>query len=339
MTALDGISGAAAGLAVTGSGGERASPAGPQSQRPTDLGSTLRWTVSIRRETNRQLKLADLPAGSNSAKGGGAPFVAYCLGADVRAKQRRGTIERAAAAHRRASNRGQDAYPTALILCQRLGVALEDLARVVLALESLGTEDPFEVVRMASYDALDEGYARLSDEPEGLRRAFRLPAPEDTGDVEPDLREAILAASDALSRRWLGHWERCAAGWQLLRRLAKALRHGGPLLPRELVLGPPGAGALGAELNDAFDRWVLLVGTEVDHEARGLNTTYAIADVSDKTLARAHQAGLEGVALARELANGHVFRLRSESRWALPGDVMKLVEPRHRRILRSHARG
>lgn len=173
---------------------------------------------------------------------------------------------------------------------------------------------------------------------EALRAAVRLPSVDDAADLEAPLREAMLEISEALTRRWIGHWEHCAAGWQLLRRLAKALRHGSPVLPRELVLGPPGTGALGEHLMDAFERWVLLVGTEVDNEATTLSTTYEMADISDDTLAQARQAGLEAVGLARDLAAGHVHRVRSESKWAMPDDVMRLVGHKQRRVLREHAR-
>jgi hypothetical protein len=279
-----------------------------------------------------------VPSASGSEPGGAASFFAYCSGADGRARQRRLAIESAFAAYRRARTRGEDPYPPALMLCQRLGVALEDLARITLALQALGESDAFEVLRMAPYDVLDDAYARPGDEPEALRQAFRLPTVADSEDVAPELREAVLAASDALGRRWVAQFERCTSAWQLLRRLSKALRHGSPLLPRELVIGPPGAGALGEGLADQFERWVLLVGTEADHEARALNTTYAVADLGDRTLARARQGGLEGVALARDLAGAHAIRVRTQTRWALPREVYKLVEPQHRRVLRRHAR-
>jgi hypothetical protein len=64
--------------------------------------------------------------------------------------------------------------------------------------------------------------------------------------MNPEQQEAILAAADTMAGRWHEHVVACAGAWALLRRLAKAMRHGSPLLPRELVLGPPGAGNLGA---------------------------------------------------------------------------------------------
>jgi hypothetical protein len=291
------------------------------------------------RPAGRVLRVSGLPGDPDQVYAGGPRFVAYCLGGEVRAQQRRLAIMRAEVAHRRAATGQGNSYPTALILCQRVGVALEDVARLVLGFESLPSGDPFDVLREARYGALDGAFARLAEDPEAFRAAVRLPTPEDTSELEPALREAILEASDALARRWIGHWTRSAAGWGLLRRLAKALRHGSPLLTRELVLGPPGAGALGQGLNDIYELWVLLVGTEVDHEAKELNTTYAMADVSEDTLSRARHAGLEAVALTRELAGTHVERVRSESKWALPRDVLKLIGPEHRRVLKEHARG
>jgi len=41
-----------------------------------------------------------------------------------------------------------------------------------------------------------------------------------------------------------------------------------PLIPREVVVDAPGAGALGDGLDDLFVRWVLVVETTGDHRAR-----------------------------------------------------------------------
>jgi hypothetical protein len=224
------------------------------------------------------------------------------------------------------------------VLAQRLGVALEDLARLLLAFESFGSSDPFAALRAGSLDRFDDVYSRLAGNPEALRSTIRLPHPEDTSELDAPLREAILEASDVLARRWHGHLERASAGWALLRRLAKAMRHGMPLLPRELVLGPPGAGSLGKGMTDVFDRWVLLLNSEVDRDAAHIDTHYAIADLSDGTLSRAHQAGLDAVALAREISAAHVHRVRSRSRWAMPEEALRLVAPAHARVLRETAR-
>jgi hypothetical protein len=285
------------------------------------------------------LRLSGLPASSDEPWAGGAPFLAYCLGGEVRARQRRNAIQRARAAHGRPTERHENAYPTALILCQRLGVELEDVGRLVLAFEGLRGADAFAVLRDVRVKSLDDVFPRLAADAEALRAAVQLPTPEGTTELDPSLREALLEASDALAHRWFGHWGRAADGWQLLRRLAKALRHGAPLIPREVVVGPPGAGALGQGLHDAYERWVLLVDTEVDHEAESLTTTSSVADISDGTLARASQAGLEAVALARVLTAAHVRRVQSHSKWALPLDALKLVSRQQRRVLRKHAHG
>lgn len=292
-----------------------------------------------KRPAGRALRLSGLPGASEQPYAGGPQFVAYCLGADVRARQRRDAITRAHSAHKRAMQRDDDPYPTALILCQRLGVPLEDLARLVLAFESVGEADLFTVLRSPGYDKLDYVFRRLQEDPAALRAAFTLPTAEDAGELGDPLGSAVLAASNTLAARWLGQWERCVGGWDLLRRLAKALRHGSPLLPRELVLGPPGAGWLGDGIDDAFERWVLLVDTGVDHDAERISTTYAAADISEGTLARARHAGLDAVALARGLADAHVQRVRSESKWAFPNDVLERIGAQHRRVLKEHALG
>jgi len=142
----------------------------------------------------RRLKLAELPGGIDGPHGGGARFFAYCFGAETRARVRRESVNRAWASHRRASNRSHPAYPTALVLCQRCGVAFEDLARLTLALEALGDREPFEVLRRARIDELDEAFERLSADPEALRTAMRLPTPEDTNALDDELRAALLEA-------------------------------------------------------------------------------------------------------------------------------------------------
>lgn len=290
------------------------------------------------RDSSRSLRLSGVPAWSEAPVAGGAHFVAYCMSGEVRADQRRVALSRARAAHRRAVGRHQDPYLSALVLAQRLGVALEDLARLLLAFEALDGGDPFEAFRTGRLQDFDEVYSRLTADPEALRHAVRLPAPDDTTDLEPALRAAVLEASDALARRWLDHLRDAAAGWLLLRRIAKSMRHGTPLLPRELVLGPPGAGALGRGLEDSFDRWVLLLDTEVDQPNRALETAYVMADISERTLARGYQAGLNAVAMAREVTAAHVHRVTSQSKWAMPRHVLKLVGRDTARVLKEHSR-
>lgn len=293
---------------------------------------------AAQRPPGQALRFSEAPHAVTGERGGGIAFYAYCLGGETRAAVRRDSIDRAHAAHRRALKQRDSGYPTALILSQRIGVAFEDLARFALAFERLETGDPFERLRSARIDDFDDVFERLSNDAEALRVALRLPRPEDVTELAEPLREAVLAASDALTRRWHGHWRRTADGWHLMRRLAKGMRHGSPLIPREVVLEPPGAGALGADLADSFDRWVLLLDTAVDHAAQALHTTYVMADLSDATLSRGRQAGIEAVALARELAGAHVHRMRSSSRWAMSTDALKLVSPEQARILKEHDR-
>jgi len=79
------------------------------------------------------------------------------------------------------------------VLAQRLSVALEDLARLVIAFEALPTDNAFDVLR-----SVDAVYRRLTGDPEAFRSAVRLPRPEDTEDTEDtedldaELREAVL---------------------------------------------------------------------------------------------------------------------------------------------------
>jgi hypothetical protein len=73
------------------------------------------------------------------------------MGGGARAATRRNAIKRAASAHRkRVADRP---YPTALVLYQRLGVKLEDLGRLALALEAEAGADPFGVLRRPLLDA------------------------------------------------------------------------------------------------------------------------------------------------------------------------------------------
>jgi hypothetical protein len=201
------------------------------------------------------MKLAlnsELPRGVHTDLGGGPEFYMWCRAAEARARARRGSITRAWTLYEQGAH-GDDPYPGALVLCQRLGVALEDLARLLAALES---ERPWEALRAARLDDLDAIYNRLAEDRQAARTAFRLPsaATLEEADFDAQQRDAVLAAAAAIGGRWHRHLVECAAGWALLRRLAKAMRHGSPLLPRPLVLDPPGAGALGAGLNDRFDR-------------------------------------------------------------------------------------
>lgn len=280
---------------------------------------------------------SELPRGVYSELGGGPEFYIWCRAAEARARERRGAITRGWALYERGAGSG-DPYPGALVLCQRLGVALEDLARLLVALES---EQPWETLRAARLDDLDATYERLRTDGNAARAAFRLPsaaALEGAG-LDEQQSQAVLAAADAIAGRWHRHLAECAAAWALLRRLAKAMRHGSPLLPRPLVLEPPGAGALGAGLADRFDRWVLLVPSRADPVELTVKTEYAMADLEDGTLRRLRQAGLDGVALARVLAGLHVARLNSESKWALPRDALTHLSELQRRAIEEIRRG
>jgi len=133
---------------------------------------------------------------------GGARLVAYCLGASARAWCRREAIGRAWAAHRRAVASGADPYPTALVVAQRLGVALEDLARITIAAGTLHSgQDAFDALRRASLDDMTEIFSALAQDPERLREALRRPAPDTTQDLPADQREALLEAADIIAAR------------------------------------------------------------------------------------------------------------------------------------------
>lgn len=215
-----------------------------------------------RQRGSRSLRLRDLPGYVDEPFAGGARFVAYCLGASTRAWCRREAVGRAWSAHGRVVATGADPYPTALIVTQRLGVALEDLARITIAVRTLHSgQDAFDALRQASLDDMTETFASLTSDPERLREALRLPTPETTAELPADQREALLEVAEIIAARWHAQWTRAASSWMLLLKLTKAMRHGLPLIPREVVLNPPGAGALGEGLHDLFDRWVLVVET------------------------------------------------------------------------------
>lgn len=289
---------------------------------------------------SRSLRLQNLPGYANEPFAGGARFVAYCLGASARGWCRREAVARSWAAHRRAIASGGDPYPTALIVAQRLGVALEDLARIAIAGGTLHSgQDAFNALRQASLDDMTQIFSALARDPERLRDALRLPAPETTHDLRADQREALLEVAEIIAARWHGQWISAASSWLLLLKLAKAMRHGSPLIPREIVIEPPGAGVLGDGLDDVFDRWVLVVETTADHTARTHATSYAIADIGDDTLGRARQGGLDAIALAKQLAEGHAHRVMTHSKWALPRDAIEHVPRRLQRVLKEHERG
>ena len=295
-------------------------------------------STSVRPPGDRALRVSGLPAAADAPFSGGVSFVAYCLAGETRAKQRRETIKRARVGYRTQLRRGADPYPAALIYAQRLGVALEDLGRLIIALQAIGSSDSFNALRGASYQDLDAVFGGLRREPE-LRSIFRLPSEDDLADLQPELREAVLAAANNLASRWASQWVSCAKGWPLLRRLAKGMRHGAPLIPRETVLSPPGAGAVGAGTQDLFERWVLLVYTERDAAAQSINTEWSVADISDATLQLAYSAVLDGIALARKLSAAHVGRVTHQYKWVLERDVVKRLPAAQRKILEEELDG
>jgi hypothetical protein len=223
-----------------------------------------------------------------------------------------------------------------------MGVAIEDLGRLAIGLRSLSTADAFDALRGASYNDLDALF-EVRDEAE-LRALFRLPSRHDieqvpAEDLPDELREPVLAASDALAARWTRHWRSCAGAWPLLRRLAKGMRHGAPLIPRELIVSAPGAGALGAGARDMFERWVLLTATERDTSAQSISTEWSVADLSEATLKLAHHAALDGIALADKLAAAHAERVRLGYKWVLERDAFKALPAKQRRIIEQHLDG
>jgi hypothetical protein len=283
----------------------------------------------------RALRVSGLPPNSDAPFAGGSTFVTYCLAAETRAKHRREAIKRARAKYKGRLRRGGDAYPAALIYAQRLGVAIEDLGRLAIALEAIGTSDAFDALRGATYDDLDAVFMRLRDEP-ALQRAFKLPMDDDVAELDDELREPVLAASRAQAARWLSQWTSCAGGWPLLRRLAKGMRHGSPLIPRETTLTPPGAGDLGRHAKDRFERWVLVINTDEDAAAVSISTQWTVADISDSTLALAHRAVLDGVALARKLAAAHMGRVNSGYKFVLSRDIVRTLPPEQRKTIERH---
>jgi len=73
---------------------------------------------------------------------------------------------------------------------------------------------------------MTELFAALAEDPERLREAVRLPAPETTRELPADQREALLEVAEIIAARWHAQWTRAASGWMLLLKLAKAMRHG-----------------------------------------------------------------------------------------------------------------
>jgi hypothetical protein len=277
-----------------------------------------------------------IPGAIEAPLAGGPRFVAYCMTADARARHRRNSIKRAGNALRRADKAERDPYPVALFYAQRMGVALEDLGRLAIGLEAIGQRDAFDAFRLASLDDIDAVFDRLRNEAT-LRRAFRVATASDITDLPNDLQPPLLAASDVLARRWCRQWRSCAAGWPLLRRIAKGARHGPPLLSRELVVDPPGAGALGKGTPDRFDRWVLVTTTDEDRAERHITTQWVEADLSSDMLERAEEAVVDGIEFAKGLANAHVHRVQTSSKWAVPNDVIRTLPSDQRRTIREHA--
>jgi hypothetical protein len=192
-------------------------------------------------------------------------------------------------------------------------------------------------LRGANYGDLDAVFERLRDE-SSLRAALKLPRPADVAELDEELREPILAASRLQASRWVTHWHSCAQGWPLLRRLAKGMRHGSPLIPRETVITPPGAGDLGRHAGDLFERWVLLIDTDQDVANKSISTQWVVADISEATLDLAHRAVLDGIALARDLAEAHVNRVSNGYEWVLARAILKDLPAAQRAILRRHAK-
>jgi hypothetical protein len=213
-----------------------------------------------------------------------------------------------------------------------MGIALEDLGRLAIGLETAGAGDSFAAFRGARLDEIGGAFVRLRQEA-ALRESLKLPTEETVKDLPQDFQAALLAASSILGARWARQWRSCASGWPLLQRIAKGARHGSPLVKREVVLSPPGAGALGAGVEDVYERWVLVVNTHVDEQTKHIDTTWLVADLSQQTRDRAEAATLDGIALAKAIAEGHAHRVKSVSRWAMPADVIRALPRAQREVM------
>jgi hypothetical protein len=181
-------------------------------------------------------------------KRGGWELYTHLRAAPSRVKARREGIDRAARLY--GALPGDDCASVSerngrgLIVLQRTLLALEDLGGLFHA---FGGPDPWDRLRSATYDELDEAFQAASADPE---EAFvRLGLADEKMLVEEEgltgeQIEAVWRMREITAERWCRGLQTAATRWLAQRVVAKATMHGFPIISGPHVLGPPAAGEL-----------------------------------------------------------------------------------------------
>lgn len=251
----------------------------------------------------------DALEGMGASGSGGPEFLIYCHGGTRRASLRRSSINRALALYRRASTGGGDAYPEALLVLQRVGLAISDLTRLLAGLRAaVQGDDAFHALRQTAAPARTQLLDELVSDPAARKAVLGLAPPTASTTCPRELVEAITAAYAAADRQWLDHLTEAQITWRKVAAVSKACRHGLPILPKPLVEAPPGAGALSQGIVTGPGPWAVLPQTNVERADSAMHTTLTVVPLSRQELEEARSSSLRALALFRDLAYIHCQR-------------------------------
>jgi hypothetical protein len=177
---------------------------------------------------------------------GGFELYTHLRGAPGRVAYRRDAIDRAWHLYDGAAgSRKPDAElgGLGLIVVQRALVAAEDLGGL---LHGFAGPDPWRRLRQTGIDTLDAGFRAAATNPGHAMSIFRMPDREtfDGEGLTPPELDAIMGLRELTEARWMRQPQGVAEMWLRYRAVAKATMHGFPIVPGDLVVGPPGAGEL-----------------------------------------------------------------------------------------------
>ena len=179
-------------------------------------------------------------------KRGGWELYTHLRAAPSRVRARREAIDRAGQLYEAAVTEGVSADARngrALIVLQRTLVALEDLGGLLHAFRG---SDPWNRLRNARYDELDEAFEAAASDPDVVITRLGL-ADRETLTAEglpADQAAAFWRLREITAERWRRGLQTSSSRWLAQRVVAKATMHGFPIVSGPQLIGPPGAGEI-----------------------------------------------------------------------------------------------
>lgn len=258
---------------------------------------------------------------------GGWELLTHLRGAPARVDYRREAIERALRRYGAAADAGSpgpEVGGLGLIVLQRALLAAEDLGGL---LHAFAGPHPWDRLRATKIPDLDEAFASvLTDLASALHESFRVPTDEHIDGEHMDSAErlAFTRLRGRVADRWAAMLQRSARLWLEQRHVAKATMHGFPLLAGEHVIGPPGAGELGAGLRPPAGLFAVAVTSQ--ERGRHITTDRHVVALDAATVRRYARDGRCAARLTGELCQFHAASIMDGCAAVLPTDLIRHLD-------------